>query len=93
MNTTDMTQPEWREQFKPILNPALDESEQDGAQELFHYKGVELEYVKAVNPNRVWTLLETDGEPVIASGIHYVNRLGFFITEEACPENKLITIH
>lgn len=53
---------------------------------LFETYGPELEHIADTarrNPRRVWTLLETDGDyNLIANGMHHVNRLGYFITEE-----------
>jgi hypothetical protein len=43
----------------------------------------DLDYVRDQNkqrPERIWTLLEVDDGLVISNGMHYVNRVGFFIT-------------
>jgi len=35
-----------------------------------------------LNPKRVWTILESEDTITIASGFHYVNRMGYLITAE-----------
>ena len=52
--------------------------------ELYETFGEELKYVfeLAKKENRVWTVIEGDEGQYYVSGFHYVNRLGFIITEE-----------
>ena len=35
--------------------------------------------MQAQDPNLVWTVLDCDGQLAIASGFHFVNRLGYLI--------------
>ena len=53
---------------------------------LFETYDEELEYVKQQDSVRVWTLLSGDDGDFIASGFHFVNRLGYFITKHPVPE-------
>lgn len=58
----------------------------DYGSKLFELTRTEKEYVfeyALLHPNKVWTLIDT-GEDVlvISNGFHYVNREGFFITNE-----------
>jgi len=53
---------------------------------LFETYGEELEFVRSQDPDRVWTLLECDGELHIVSGFHRVNRLGYFVCEQSIPD-------
>lgn len=39
-----------------------------------------------VDNKTVWTQIDSDGEVIIVSGIHFVNRLGYWITE--VPHNN-----
>lgn len=68
--------------FKPVLNPYDDNASWDGF--LLETYGIEYEYVKAtynINPQRVWTIIDGDeGPPILISGWHYVNRLGYIVT-------------
>jgi hypothetical protein len=46
---------------------------------MFETFGEELAHVQAQDHNRVWTIIDCDGQLVIASGFHVVNRLGYLI--------------
>lgn len=73
----------WINDYKPQLNHIDRNSCLDGT--MFETYGVELAYVEQMNdtePNRVWTYIEGDNESLsIISGMHFVNRIGYFITE------------
>ena len=43
--------------------------------------GADYEFVLKADPNYLWTLLEADGALYITSGRHFVNRIGYYITE------------
>ena len=52
---------------------------------LFETFGNELEFVRkqnSENHKKVWTILEADGETYISAGYHFVNRIGYLITEQ-----------
>lgn len=73
----------WCEQFKPVTNHIDDNAGYDGC--LFETYGPEYAFIAELaesQPNRVWTLLDSDGEDLdIVAGWHFVNRLGYFVTE------------
>jgi hypothetical protein len=46
---------------------------------LFEIFGDELAYVRAQDPNLVWTTLDSDGQLPIATRFHFVNHLGYLI--------------
>lgn len=73
----------------PIKNPHGDRG-WDGT--LWDTHGVELNFVRNQHGNRVWTLMEEDGEMWIATGFHFVNRLGYFVTEKPWTEECQVTI-
>lgn len=51
--------------------------------------GEEVEYVKQVPNNRIWTIVDTDGDDLlILAGYHFVNRLGYLITNEAWEDEN-----
>lgn len=57
---------------------------------MFETYGHDHTYVLSVNakdPGRVWTWVDCDGELIVVSGYHYVNRIGYFISEKALPDN------
>ena len=67
----------WVDTFKPIKNSLVKYDQLH-----FETYGEEYEFVKAQDPNTIWT--EVDGEEgtYIVSGWHYVNRIHYYITEE-----------
>ncbi len=73
----DLTEDDFLARFKPVLNPIDPSAGLDGC--LFETFGEDLAYVQAQDPNLVWTLLDCDGQLAIASGFHFVNRLGYLI--------------
>lgn len=82
-NLIQLTEEEWFDTFKPILNH-LDEnaSFNDGENGyMFETYGDEVEFVKAQEPNRIWTYCDgDDGGTYISDGYHVVNRIGYFVT-------------
>ena len=78
----------WAKKFKPKTNHFHN---------LEHYSmyetyGEEVEYVKSIHPNFIWTLVDGDMSSYIVAGMAYVNRIGDDITEnpgqdenDACP--------
>ena len=78
---------EWEEKYKPVKNHLIAHEDI-----MFETYGQELEYVQSVDPLRVWTLLDGEGRSGIYSGQHWVNRLGYYITEVAFDETDDIEI-
>jgi len=81
-----MTFDEWFDTYKPIPNPTGDSGFSiDGVCYLFETYDPDLQRVLEVNeenPACVWTLVDgDDGEQYLGEGYHYVNRVGYFITE------------
>ena len=71
---------QWCETFGPTTNPLVPTAPCDGR--LFETFGPEVQIVRTTDPSRVWTLIEADDDALyILSGLHTVNRLGYFITE------------
>ena len=71
--------------FKPMKNHLAKNAGWNGW--LFETYGKEMAYVKSVAPEKVWTLLDVDGGLYISSGYHFVNRVGYFVTEVPWSEN------
>jgi hypothetical protein len=67
----------WEEKFKPIKNHLVN----DPDQQMFETYGKEVEYVANYDPKYVWTYLQGDMSDLVVAGYHYVNRLGYYITE------------
>lgn len=68
---------EWADKYKPIKNHLVS----DPDQQMFETYGEELEFVQSVEPNRIWTYLQGDMSDLICAGYHFVNRLGYYISE------------
>ena len=76
-NQVSMTWSEFVDFFKPIKNHFSN----DPDNLMFETYGEELEFVNKANPHNIWTYLDTDGGSVTVEGFHYVNRIGYYITE------------
>lgn len=79
---------QWVEQYRPITNPTGDSGFfVDDKCLMFETYGDDLAVVEKArreNPDKVWTVVEgDDNELYLGNGYHYVNRIGYFITETA----------
>ena len=82
---------EWFDKYKPIKNHLDENSSFDG--HMFETYGDEVEFVKAQDENRIWMYGDgDDGGGYIWNGWHFINRLGYFITEVPCPPDTTIQI-
>ena len=90
-NFIEMTEQEWFDTYKPILNHIDDNASFDG--HMFETYGDEVEFVKSQSPANIWMFGDgDDGGLYIWSGWGFVNRLGYFITEVPCPPDTDIQI-
>lgn len=76
---------EWQEQYRPIPNH-LDSNaswqDEDGVGVMFETYGEEVEFVKSQDPNLIWTYVDdSEGGTCVIAGWHFINRIGYFITE------------
>jgi len=82
---------EWIETYKPISNHIDTNASFDGL--MFETYGDEVEFVKSANPDCIWTYGDgDDGGSYVWNGWHFVNRIGYFITEVPCPADTTIQI-
>ena len=82
-NLTQLTEEQWFEQLKPIPNHIDDNASFNDGEHgyMFETYGEELEFIKAQEPNRIWTYADgDDGGTYICDGYHVVNRIGYFVT-------------
>lgn len=82
----------WRDTFSPIKNDLAPKASDDGT--VFQISGAQLERVEAAlaaNPDTVWTLVDADGKLYVTQGHHYVNRMGYFITDK--PFDRSNPVH
>lgn len=79
----------WKEKYKPLQNhitPSL------GI--MFETYGEEVDYLRTVSENNIWTLRDGDeGNLIITAGYGWVNRLGYYVTAEPWEEaDKWLTV-
>ena len=78
---TDLTLEQWDEVYRPIQNH-LDPFASLGGT-MFETFGEEYAYVLSEDEHYVWTYVDGDnGELLLLSGFHIINRIGYFITEK-----------
>jgi len=65
----------WVDTFKPIENTLTGYEDNH-----FETYGEEYELVKNTNPNNVWTEVDGDSGTYIVAGLHFVNRIHYYIT-------------
>jgi hypothetical protein len=69
---------EWAKKFRPIQNQFYPDQPETT---MFETYGEEVEFVRNYDPKYVWTNLTGDESDLICAGYHYVNRIGYYITE------------
>jgi hypothetical protein len=90
-NFIEMDFDEWFDTYKPIPNNIDKNASFDG--HMFETYGDEVEFVKKVDPNYIWTYGDgDDGGSYVWNGWSFVNRIGYFITEVPCPPDTTIQI-
>lgn len=71
------------DKYTPVTNKIEDRGwGEDGKSQMFETFGPELEFVQKQADETVWTLLDTDEGQAICAGFHFVNRIGYVITEQ-----------
>jgi hypothetical protein len=82
---------EWCDVYKPIQNHIDTNASFDGA--MFETYGDEVAFVKEQDGSYIWTYGDgDDGGSYVWNGWHFVNRIGYFITEVPCPADTTIQI-
>jgi hypothetical protein len=86
MSTRAQDADDWFKLYKPVVNHLYPNASwcypADGEGVMFETYGEEVEYVLQADPKHVWTYMDADdGLTIICAGYHYVNRIGYFITE------------
>lgn len=91
MNSTcvEMDFDTWWDTYKPIDNPF-----QDAGTKQFETYGDEVRFVLNMfeeKPECVWTWVDGDDGTYLGNGFHYVNRIGYYITENPC-EHEVVDV-
>lgn len=79
----------WFESYKPIDNEIIEDAPFEG--KMFETYDDEVAFVSKQEPAHIWTLVEADDEMYIIAGWHFVDRMGYFITEKPFA-NPLIEV-
>ncbi|HKK30451.1 MAG TPA: hypothetical protein VKA18_08680 [Alphaproteobacteria bacterium] len=86
-----LTYDEWCATYVPLKNSLCENAPFDGT--MFETFGDEMAFVRQQPCNRIWTLVQgDDGDLYVISGYHFVNRLGYFVTDRPLPENESVEI-
>ena len=92
-----LTEEQFIEQYPLVpnhLNPNATWGYADAKGCLFETYGEELEFIKRQNRHRVWTILDgDDGDMYVASGFHFVNRVGYLVSRDPVPYNTFVEVH
>jgi len=92
----ELTEDQFDEQFPLVtnhLNPNASWAFGEGEGCLFETYGEELEFIRQQDPNRVWTIVDgDDGDLSVISGFHFVNRIGYLLSRDPVPHNRLIEV-
>jgi SAM-dependent MidA family methyltransferase len=84
---------EFVEKFQPVINHLDSNASCDNY--MYETYGKEDSFVRKVTkdcPERVWTIIDDGEDLVLASGWHYVNRIGYLITQAALPKGKYVVV-
>lgn len=80
LTVTVLTEEQFDELFPLVTNHLDTNAACDGC--MFETFGAELEFVRRQDPDCIWTLMTDDeGLLCLASGYHFVNRLGYLISK------------
>lgn len=84
MEQIEMTEEKWFEEYKPVPNHFdPNASWHDGEHGyMFETYGEEQDYIYAHDYKHVWTYMDVDNGSALVAGRHFVNRIGYFITEK-----------
>lgn len=92
----ELTVDEFIERFKPLPNPVTPSAPCDFGNAkgcLIETYGAEWEFIRSFDRQRVWTLIDNNaGDLFLLSGLRWVNRLGYIITQNPWPENSTVEV-
>ena len=70
----------WEQTFKPIKNTLRNTDFQEITFETY---GEEFEFVQKADNNHIWTEVDGDSGTYIIAGLHWVNRIQYYVTTTA----------
>jgi hypothetical protein len=92
----ELTEDAFDEQY-PLLTNHLNPNASWGYGEsggcLFETYGEEIRFVREQHSRTIWTIIDgDDGDLYVVSGYHFVNRVGYLISENPVPEDVFIEV-
>ena len=89
-----MRETTWAKKFKPVPNHLNSNASWSWGENgcLYETYGEEEQYIYSLDFHKVWTLVDIDGVDYIISGRAYVNRIGYFVTEESWLDTNEIEV-
>ena len=91
----EITFTQFEEKYKPVINHLDKYASPAVPTRMFETYGPEVEYVKSVDPKRVWTWIDGDCSSLLVAGWSFVNRLGYYVCEvpwETGNEQVLLSV-
>lgn len=71
------TEQRWVQDFQPVINP---NNNWGGSYSAWETYGNDLTHVLEQDPRTIWTEVDGEGGTYIIPGMHYVNRIQYYIT-------------
>lgn len=96
-NFLQLTEDEFDQQFPLLLNHLNPQAswgfgESGGC--LFETYGDEFEFVRRQAPDTIWTIIDgDDGDLYVINGLHFVNRVGYLISQRPVLPNTDYEVH
>ena len=79
---------DWVEKYKPLT----DEENLIDFHPRTSTESQKEQWDKARSNNTAWTALDVEGKTIITNGIHWVNRLDYYITELPWEDEEIIEV-
>jgi hypothetical protein len=79
----------WESEYSPIANPFNDHG-WNGL--MFETYGDDWGFVLRHMSNHVWTWVDGDDGTFLVTGFHYVNRIGYFVTDKPWTTEQTIQV-
>ena len=79
----------WEEKYTALKNPKSDEDDEGLSAIMFETYGEELETVRNHEPNKIWTIRDTEYGLLLTAGFGLIDRFGYIISEQPYEEADL----
>jgi hypothetical protein len=76
---------EWEEKYSALKNPK-NEGDTGLSEIMFETYGDELQTVTSHEPNKIWTVRDTEYGLLLTAGLGMIDRFGYILSEQPCDE-------